>query len=71
LGIDDGIFEVIATSNDTNFGSEDFDQRLTEHFIEILKTKYNKDIKENAVAMQKLMVEVEKAKRKLSVSHQT
>merc|ERR1719463_154576 len=38
LTIDNGVFEVVATSGDTHLGGEDFDQRLIEHFID----KFNK-----------------------------
>lgn len=71
LTIDNGVFEVVATSGDTHLGGEDFDQRLTEHFIKIFKKKNNKDIKDDARAFQKLRAEVEKAKRDLSSVHQT
>jgi len=47
LTIDNGVFEVVATSGDTHLGGEDFDQRLTEHFIKIFKKKNNKDIKDD------------------------
>jgi molecular chaperone DnaK (HSP70) len=29
LTIDNGVFEVLATSGDTHLGGEDFDQRIT------------------------------------------
>jgi len=71
LTIDNGVFEVVATSGDTHLGGEDFDQRLTEHFVKIFKKKNNLDIKDDPRAMQKLKSEVEKAKRDLSSVHQT
>ena len=71
LTIDNGGFEVVATSGDTHLGGEDFDQRLTEHFVKVFKKKNNKDIKEDPRSMQKLKGEVEKAKRDLSSVHQT
>jgi heat shock protein 5 len=71
LTIDNGVFEVVATSGDTHLGGEDFDQRLTEHFVKIFKKKNNLDIKDDPRAMQKLKQEVEKAKRDLSSVHQT
>jgi heat shock protein 5 len=71
LTIDNGVFEVVATSGDTHLGGEDFDQRLTEHFVKVFKKKHNKDIKDDARSMQKLKGEVEKAKRDLSSVHQT
>ena len=71
LTIDNGVFEVVATAGDTHLGGEDFDQRLTEHFIKIFKKKNNGlDIKKDARAFQKLKSEVEKAKRDLSSVHQ-
>lgn len=71
LTIDNGVFEVVATAGDTHLGGEDFDQRLTEHFVKVFKKKNNKDIKEDPRSMQKLKGEVEKAKRDLSSVHQT
>lgn len=71
LTIDNGVFEVVATSGDTHLGGEDFDQRLTEHFVKVFKKKNNKDIKDDPRSMQKLKGEVEKAKRDLSSVHQT
>jgi heat shock protein 5 len=69
LTIDNGVFEVVATSGDTHLGGEDFDQRLTEHFVKVFKKKNNKDLKEDGRALQKLKSEVEKAKRDLSSVH--
>lgn len=66
LTIDNGVFEVVATAGDTHLGGEDFDQRLTEHFVKIFKKKHNVDIKSDVRALQKLKSEVEKAKRDLS-----
>jgi len=71
LTIDNGVFEVVATAGDTHLGGEDFDQRLTEHFVKIFKKKSEKDIKNDSRAIQKLKSEVEKAKRDLSSVHQT
>ena len=66
LTIDNGVFEVIATSGDTHLGGEDFDQRLTEHFVKVFKKKHDVDVKSDVRALQKLKSEVEKAKRDLS-----
>lgn len=71
LTIDNGVFEVAATAGDTHLGGEDFDQRLSEHFVKIFKKKTGKDIQSDPRAMQKLKSEVEKAKRDLSNVHQT
>jgi len=66
LTIDDGVFEVLATAGDTHLGGEDFDQRITDHFVKLFKKKNNLDIKSDVRALQKLKQEVEKAKRDLS-----
>merc|ERR1712136_518183 len=71
LTIDNGVFEVVATNGDTHLGGEDFDQRVMDHFLKIIKKKTGKDIKDNMRAVQKLRREVEKAKRALSTTQQT
>eukprot|EP01006_Ploeotia_vitrea_P043168 TRINITY_DN66697_c7_g12_i1.p1 TRINITY_DN66697_c7_g12~~TRINITY_DN66697_c7_g12_i1.p1 ORF type:complete len:712 (-),score=458.16 TRINITY_DN66697_c7_g12_i1:77-2077(-) len=70
LTIDDGVFEVLATNGDTHLGGEDFDQRIMNHLIKILKKKYKKDVKNNKRVLAKLRREAEKAKRSLSSVHQ-
>lgn len=66
LTIDGGLFEVIATSGDTHLGGADFDQRVMDYFIKLIKKKHNKDISNDKRAIQKLKREVENAKRNLS-----
>merc|ERR1719453_437859 len=70
LTIDNGVFEVVATSGDTHLGGEDFDQRVMQHFIKIFNKKHSKDMTKDKRSMQKLRREVEKAKRALSSTHQ-
>merc|ERR1711894_185422 len=71
LTIDNGVFEVVSTNGDTHLGGEDFDQRVMDHFIKLIKKKMGKDIRSDNRAVQKLRREVEKAKRALSATHQT
>merc|ERR1711990_1226447 len=66
LTIDNGVFEVVATSGDTHLGGEDFDQRLIKHFMEIFNKKEGVDMSKDKKALQKLRKECEKAKRALS-----
>merc|ERR1719183_1510462 len=66
LTIDNGVFEVVATSGDTHLGGEDFDQRLIKHFMEIFNKKTGTDMSKDKKALQKLRKECEKAKRALS-----
>lgn len=70
LTIDNGVFEVISTNGDTHLGGEDFDQRIIEYFLKLIKKKYGKDISGDKRALQKLRREAERAKRSLSSQHQ-
>ncbi|KAI3828763.1 hypothetical protein L1987_02873 [Smallanthus sonchifolius] len=70
LTLDDGVFEVLATHGDTHLGGEDFDQRIMEYFIKLIKKKHGKDISKDNRALGKLRREAERAKRALSSQHQ-
>jgi len=70
LTIDEGVFEVLATNGDTHLGGEDFDQRVMEYLIKLIKKKHDVDLSRNLRALAKLRREVEKAKRALSSVHQ-
>jgi heat shock protein 5 len=52
LTIDNGVFEVVATNGDTHLGGEDFDQRVSEHFIKLFKKKTGKDVRKDNRAVQ-------------------
>ncbi len=66
LNIDDGIFEVKATSGDTHLGGEDFDNILVKHFSDEFKRKTKCDISENKRSLRRLRTACERAKRTLS-----
>ncbi|KAM0949449.1 putative Heat shock protein 70 family [Dioscorea sansibarensis] len=70
LSIEDGIFEVLATNGDTHLGGEDFDQRVMEYFMKLIKKRHGKDISTDKRALGKLRKECERAKRALSSQHQ-
>jgi heat shock protein 5 len=70
LTIDNGVFEVLATNGDTHLGGEDFDQRVMQYFIKLLKKRDSLDIQKDKRALQKLRREVERVKRTLSSQHQ-
>jgi len=70
LTIDNGVFEVLSTNGDTHLGGEDFDQRVMQYFIKMLKKRDNLDITTDKRAMQKLRREIERVKRTLSSQHQ-
>ena len=68
LNIDDGIFEVLATSGNTHLGGEDFDNLLVQHFVQEFKRKHKRDITTSAKSMRRLRTICERAKRTLSSS---
>ena len=74
LSIDDGIFEVKATSGDTHLGGEDFDRNLMYHFMDEFQRKNkNKGVSPlsgSPKAIAKLKKECERVKRSLSSATQ-
>lgn len=66
LTIDNGIFEVLATNGDTHLGGSDFDQKVMNHFMNMIQKRDKKDISQNKRALQKMRKEVERVKRALS-----
>ena len=70
MTIENGIFEVLATSGDTHLGGEDFDQRVMQYFMKMIKKKNGIDISGDKRALQKLRKEVERVKRALSSQQQ-
>jgi len=70
LTIDDGIFEVKATSGNTHLGGEDFDNRVVSFLQQEFKKKHKVDMSGNARAVRRLRSAAERAKRTLSSSAQ-
>jgi molecular chaperone DnaK (HSP70) len=67
LTIDNGVFEVRATSGDTHLGGEDFDQRLMDYCMATFKRKHKGlDPAGDKRALQRLRKQCELAKRALS-----
>ncbi len=63
LRIEDGVFEVLATSGNTFLGGDDFDKAIVDHWIEQHALK-SKDL--SAIDLQKLRLLAEEAKIRLS-----
>ena len=62
----EGTFQVLSTSGDTQLGGADWDQRIIDYVVDAFKTKEGIDLKGNAMAMQRIKDEAEKAKKQLS-----
>jgi heat shock 70kDa protein 1/2/6/8 len=71
LTVEDGVFEVRATSGDTHLGGQDFDNRVVEWMIEEFKKKTKLDIRSNPKALARSRLAAEKAKKTLSTATQT
>ena len=65
-----GAAQVVSTSGDTHLGGEDFDHRVMDYFVKLIKKKYQVDVSGDKRALQKLRREAERAKRVLSSSPQ-
>ena len=61
LTIEDGVFEVKATSGDTHLGGEDFDNRMVTHFADEFKRKHKKDLMASDRALRRLRTACEVA----------
>lgn len=70
LTIEDGMFEVKATSGDTHLGGEDFDNNLVDFCMNEFKRKNRKDLSSSERAKRRLRTACERAKRTLSASTQ-
>ena len=70
LTLDDGIFEVKATSGNGHLGGEDFDNLLVDWCVAEFKKKTKLDVSQNLRALRRLRTACEKAKRVLSSSTQ-
>ncbi|HSG95905.1 MAG TPA: molecular chaperone DnaK [Afifellaceae bacterium] len=71
LEIGDGVFEVKSTNGDTFLGGEDFDMRLVNYLADEFKKEQGIDLRDDALALQRLKEAAEKAKIELSSSQQT
>lgn len=71
LEIGDGVFEVKATNGDTELGGDNWDSAIINWLIEGFKSETGIDLRGDAMAMQRLKEEAEKAKIALSSAQET
>jgi molecular chaperone DnaK len=71
LELDQGVFEVKATSGDTHLGGDDIDQRIIEWLIEEFRKETGIDLRSDRNALQRLKDAAEKAKKELSTLMET
>jgi molecular chaperone DnaK len=71
LELGDGVFEVKSTDGDTHLGGDDFDERIIEWLVAGFKAEEGVDLRQDAMALQRLKEAAEKAKIELSTAGST
>ena len=71
LELGDGVFEVKSTDGDTHLGGDDFDERIIEWLVDGFKADEGVDLRQDAMALQRLKEAAEKAKIELSSAGST
>lgn len=71
LEVGDGVFEVLATSGDTQLGGDDFDEKIVQWLIKEFKDQEGIDLTQDSQALQRLTEAAEKAKIELSTLTQS
>ena len=71
LEIGDGVFEVKATNGDTQLGGDNWDSAIMDWLIDTFKKDTGIDLHNDAMALQRLKEESEKAKIALSSAQET
>jgi molecular chaperone DnaK len=71
LELGDGVFEVKSTNGDTHLGGDDFDQRVIDWIASEFQSSEGIDLRQDAMALQRLKEAAEKAKCELSGSGST
>jgi len=71
LEVGDGVYEVLATSGNTDLGGDDWTQRIVDHCVEQFKQDTGIDVSDNREALQRIFEASEKAKKELSSTQKT
>ena len=71
LEINEGVYEVLATSGNTFLGGEDFDERIINWMVEQFRAETGIDLRQDRLALQRLKEAAERAKCDLSTLSET
>ena len=71
LEVDAESVEVLSTNGDTHLGGDDFDEVLINHIADTFQSEQGIDLREDAMALQRLREASEKAKQELSTAQTT
>lgn len=68
IEIGDSVIEVLATSGDNHLGGDDFDARIRDWLVKLVKGEYHIDLSRDVAAMQRIEEAAEIAKKTLSTA---
>ncbi|MHA1357147.1 MAG: molecular chaperone DnaK [Candidatus Helarchaeota archaeon] len=68
MEMDNGVFEVISTSGDTQLGGTDMDKKIVEYITSEFQKQHGIDLNSDPMAMQRVLEAAEKAKIELSTT---
>lgn len=71
LELDEGVFEVKATSGNNQLGGDDFDERLVNWIADKFEEEHGVDLRDNDQALQRIRNAAEEAKIELSSKKRT
>ncbi len=74
VGKDEDAFSTIqvrSTSGDNHLGGDDWDQRVVDHLLTVVRNAYGVDLAKDKIAMQRLREAAEQAKKELSTATST
>lgn len=71
IEIGEGVIEVLATNGDNHLGGDDFDERMINRLIDVIKNEYHLDIRKDFAAYQRIKEAAVQAKKELSSSEKS
>src|SRR5262245_60195013 len=71
LDVAEGVFQVVSTNGDTHLGGDDFDRVLVNYVADEFKKENGIDLRQDPMALQRLVEACEKAKKELSSANST
>jgi molecular chaperone DnaK len=68
IEIGEGVIEVLATNGNNHLGGDDFDERITNRLVDVIKKEHRVDVRKDFSAYQRVKEAAEQAKKELSGS---
>ncbi len=68
IEIGEGVIEVLATNGDNHLGGDDFDERIVNSLVDVIKKEHRVDVRKDFAAFHRVKEAAEQAKKELSAS---